>query len=451
MSQAVPAALPRDDTSRLGRALFYVQQQAMVSASDVVKAKLGTLIAAGKAMDLAVRLHGNRALNADLVEQFAMLAGISTLELHAVHLPMLKQADVIDYNMGPDGRVVGVTDFVGITAPLLRQALSVLTTMNPRPVERAVLHCVEIASWAPLTQSQHLDQLARRGYSDEVSDEALKITIALGINKRVHSAALREDVVFNPNVWASSQEDIAKFLRGLPPGERDALLGMCQQAAARPGLALPAYSGFDPNVMTSAKKVGLIQAATVKSTAPGAVGAQTYLFSPVLEMVDDAYQTTEALHQRKLFVAHILYGVEKAQRQGGRIMSPLRLVEVLSERGFVGPASNISTDYHLLEARNIVHVRRQPGGRAYLDAVKKEVIEGGLAWLEAAAGAPVDAVSDAEQVLGNLRPPQTFASPEAERTALGDAGASDEITTSAVLELRALKEDAQRVVRFDFS
>ena len=80
MSQAVPAELPRDDTSRLGRALFYVQQQAMVSASDVVKAKLGTLIAAGRAMDLAVRLHGNRALNAKLVEQFAMLAGISTLE-----------------------------------------------------------------------------------------------------------------------------------------------------------------------------------------------------------------------------------------------------------------------------------------------------------------------------------------------------------------------------------
>jgi hypothetical protein len=363
---------------------------------------------------------------------------------------MLKQADVVDYTL-VDNRVAGLADFVGLSGPLLRQALRVLAAMGPQPVERAVLHSVEIASWAPLTRSQHLEQLVRREYDDATADEALKITLALGINKTVPSAALREDVVFNPNVWGSGQEDVARFLRGLPPGERDALLGMCEQASSRPGLALPNYRGFDAGVINSAKKVGLIQAATVKSTAAGGGAAQTYVFSPVLESIDDTYPTTEALHQRKLFVAHILYGVEKAQAGGGRIMTPLRLVEVLNDRGYVGPASNIATDYHLLEAQGIVGVRPTGGGRAYLDAVKPEIIEGGLAWLRAAAGGTVEDATDVDQILGNLRPPHAFTTPEGERAATGDLGVSDEITASAVLELRALRQEAQRVVRFDFS
>ena len=45
--------------------------------------------------------------------------------------------------------------------------------------------------------------------ADETADEALNITLALGVNKKVPSSALREDVVFNPNVWASGHEGVA--------------------------------------------------------------------------------------------------------------------------------------------------------------------------------------------------------------------------------------------------
>lgn len=423
-----------------------------MAASELIRAKIGTIIAAAKAMDFAVRIQGHAAaLTPKVVGQFALLAGISQVELLSLHLPMLKRADVVEYAVA-DGRLTFVEEFVGLSAPMLRQALKVLEAMNPQPVERAVLHCVEIASWAPLTRDQHLHQITSRGYDGETANEALKITLALRVNRKVRSQALREDVVFNPNVWSSGQEDVAKFLKGLPSGERDALLGMCEQAANRPGLALPRYAGFDPDIVSSAKKVGLIQTATVKSTAVGRAGAQTYVFSPVLETVDDGYKTTEALHQRKLFVAHILYGAEKAQPGLGTIQVPLRLVGALAGRGTVGPATNISTDYHLLEAQGIVNVRDAGGGRSYLDAVKPEVIEGGLGWLRAAAGAPAGMEDGtAEAVLGRLRPPHSFATPEAERAAVGDMDESDEITTSAVLELRELKKEAQRVVRFDFA
>lgn len=65
-------------------------------------------------------------------------------------------------------------------------------------------------------------------------------------------------------------------------------------------------------------------------------------------------------------------------------------------------------------------------------------------------GIPVGGGS-AESVLGQLRPPQSFATPEASRVDVGDLGESDEITTSAVFALRKLRQEAQRVVRFDFT
>jgi hypothetical protein len=107
----------------------------------------------------------------------------------------------------------------------------------------------------------------------------------------------------------------------------------------------------------------------------------------------------------------------------------------------------------LLEAHGIVAVRDAGNGRSYLDAVKTEIIEGGLAWLRAASGEGDNSApsGSAESLLGQLRPPQSFATPEASRADIGDLGESDEIASAAILELRKLRQEAQRVVRFDFN
>ncbi|PFG18448.1 hypothetical protein ATK74_3038 [Propionicimonas paludicola] len=446
-SVITPPPQPTND-ARLGRALFYVHKQLAAINEPVVKAKLGQLSAAADAMDFAVRLRGFGAgLSADMAIEFATLAGIGSHRLQHEVLPTLKRADLVDYSWGVDGRLASIEEFVGLSGRVIDQALRVLSEYNPTELEQAVLHSTEIASWAPLTRSQHADQISRRGYVDEVADAALALTLASGINCKVLSAALGEDVVYNPNVWGGGAQavDIAGFLRSLPSGERDSLLGMCELASARPGLALNSYGAFDSSILKSARKVGLLQAVTVKSSAAGA-SPQTYVFSPIQESQDDRLLTTEALHQRKLFVAHILYGHEKAATSMGRIQSPTVLVNALVNRGSVGPATNISTDYHLLEAHGIVSVRSGSGGRAYLDAVKTEIIEGGLAWLQASQSAD----SGVRGSLEPLRPPSNWKTPEADRAEIGDQREADEITGAAILKLREARQEAQRAARFDF-
>lgn len=433
---ASPAA-----TRRLGRAIVFVHEHDAGGIPQNVAVEIEAVLSAGRAMDFAARLKdfGSARLTHSVVTDFAKQAGIGQSALLQVVLPALKAADVVGY-VAVDGQISGLEEFVGVTGPLVTQAVKVMQALNPSPAELALLHSVEIASWAPLTESQHLQQLAKRGFDDATASHGYQLARAVGVNRRVLSQDLNEYVVFNPYVWGTKQITIAKFLRSLPSAEREVMLGICEQASDRPGLALPLLDG-SPQVVNSARKVGLLQAATVKSTA-GSASAQTYVFSPLLETEDDKLLTTEALHQRKQFVAHILFGHEKARAGGGRISDPVVLVRALVSRGQVGPATNIGTDYHLLEAQGIVTVDGPPGGRAFLRMVKPEIVTDALNWLERTTAGSAGG-SDSPKL---LRSPGTFVTPEQDRGALGDQGAADEVTRAMLLRLR---EEVQSATRQD--
>jgi len=441
-----PSTLGSDQ--RLGRALFYVHKQAPLVTDPVHKAKLGQLIAAGEAMDYVVKLkdHG-RLLTGKMAVEFAAHAGISQYRLFNEILPMLKRADLISYTVDLSGSgLASIEEYVGLSGRVIDQAMRVTEKFMPTDVEVAVLHSAELASWAPLAEAQHAEQIHRRGFSDLVVEEAVALTLAVGVNQRVRSADLNEFVIYNPNVWSAHHVGIASFLKSLPPVERDSLLGLCEQAVNRPGLVVGSYDTFSPAMVSSARKVGLVQAATVK-TSHGAVGQQTYVFSPIMESEDDKLQTTEVLHLRKLFVAHILYGHEKAVANRGRILDPTVLVRSLLTRGSVGPASNIASDYHLLEASGIVAVRASDDypDRAYLELVKREIVEGGLGWLQAVHGSS----SGGGAQLSELKPPTEWYSPEADRAHIPDHGAAKEIAESAILRLREARKEAASATRYD--
>ena len=433
------------DHNRLGRSVIFVHQQQGAAVPFVVRAQLEKLFLAGRAMDLAARLQGHSSeavsggLTPALAMSYAQLAGLGGLELQHTALPALKAANVIDYAV-TDGDLTFIEEYVGVTGTVIAQTLRVLEALQPTDTEWAVLHSVEVASWVPLTRAQHLEQITRRGFDSKLAEEGLTLALAAQVNREVPSPELREQVVFNPYVWGSKQVPIARFLRSLPSAERDALLGICSQAMDRPGLALPGMNG-NQQLITSARKAGLIQAATVKSTS--GVGPQTYVFSPLLESDDDQLVTTEALHQRKLFTAHILFGNEKAKAGGGRISLPTTLVAALLRNRVVGPVTNIATDYHLAEASGIVRVEVLENGRGLLHLVKDDIVRGSLEWLQASQGA----ASGADLILQPKRAsPGSFTTPEMDRQQLPNEAAANEVTVSAILRLR---EEAQHAARRD--
>jgi hypothetical protein len=135
------------------------------------------------------------------------------MDLVGKMLPALPAADVVGFAV-QDSSLVFIEEYVGVSAPLVTQAMRVLEALKPSAADLAVLHSVEIACWAPLTRYQHAESLVARGFGDEVVESAMKLGLGAGINHTVASAELNERVIDNPNVWgsASTGVDVATFL-----------------------------------------------------------------------------------------------------------------------------------------------------------------------------------------------------------------------------------------------
>lgn len=428
-----------DEAKRLGRAIVFVHQHDEKIQGPLVRAEVEILLLTGKAMDFAARLKGHYKLvilTHDLVLKYAQQAGIGGLELMSTVLPALKRAGLIDYGVDTQGRITQLDEFIGVSATVTEQTVMLLDSLSPSRADLAFLNSVEIGALAPLSQSDHLQEIVKRGFTNQEAEAALRLARAVGLNLNAPSAELNETVVYSPYVWGTKNLSLAKFLTNLPPGERDALLGMSQQVLATPGLHMSKLSAT-PSIIRSAQNAGLIQAATVQSST-GA--SSTYVFSPLFEADDNLCTTTEAFHLRKLFVAHILFGHENAAAGRGNIYSPAVLVNALINKGTVGPATNIGTDYHLLEAAGVVMVEPMPSGdRALLKLVKPEIAQSALEWIR-----KITDISGTEGIKLSQRP-SSFVKPEDGRTSDMD-GASREILVSAINELR---KETQRAARRD--
>jgi len=151
-------------------------------------------------MEYAVRLRGYKGeLTPALATELATQAGFPPYRLHQDVLPKLKAADLIDFQSRLDD--VGISyiqEFVGLSGRVIDQALRLVERYGPTPTERAVLHSVEVASWAPLTKTQHAELLSRRGFSERQAVEAIKLSLAAGVNMGVDSSELGEQVILTP-------------------------------------------------------------------------------------------------------------------------------------------------------------------------------------------------------------------------------------------------------------
>lgn len=439
MSAGQVSQTSQDDIKRLGRAVVFIHQHDQRITDPLIRAQVERLLLTGKAMDFAARIKGHQSLvplTQELVSKYASYAGLGMLELMNMVLPALKRAGIIDYTLATDGHISRLDEFVGVSATVTEQTVSLLQTLSPDRTDLAFLHSVEIGAIAPLAKSQHLQEVVKRGFSDVEAADALRLARAVGLNLEVPSAELNETVIFSPYVWGTRQISLAKFLADLPPNERDALLGMSEQVLASPGIHQSKLVAA-PSIIRSARSVGLIQAASVQS----ATGAEsTYVFSPLLEAEDNLCTTTEAFHQRKLFVAHILFGHEKALAGRGKIRDPSVLVKAMINRGRVGPATNIGTDYHLLEAAGVVAVD-DTEERPYLRLVKPEIAQAGLAWIERIT----DPSGTGDLKLKLDQQPSRFVKPEDGRGSDSE-GASREIMVASINELR---KEMQRAARRD--
>ncbi|WP_159393588.1 hypothetical protein [Streptomyces sp. TN58] len=195
-------------------------------------------------------------------------------------------------------------------------------------------------------------------------------------------------------------------------------------------------SGVSRATVKSARKVGLIQTGTVKSSASGVPLRQTYVFSPLVQTADDPSSTAEALHLRKLFTLAFSSGVRRPCWAGAGSM-----IRWCSFRSSSMPAPSALPP---ISALTVTFWKPLASCRLTNSPTvgPEEIVRDGLDWLKASVGSMPGGSSS----LKVENAPGLFVTPEEDRSKLTDDAASDEITTSAILELR---KEVQRAVRHE--
>jgi hypothetical protein len=270
------------------------------------------------------------------------------------------------------------------------------------------------------------------GFPDKVRIDALAALGDIGIVQRIQSSPSEEHIIYNVYVWGSGVVPFAHFLASLPTDERKILTSLSASVIHQPGISLSHFRDVDPSVISAARKVGFLDATRVVTRNRNEA---SFAFSPTLESsLPDT--STDVLHERKLFVAHILFGHRNAPPRYGRIDDPLALVRALLRNGAVGPTTAIDTDYLLLESHGIVKVIPSSiSRRSYLSLVKQDVVEESLPLLVAALGDTSETI--ASQSISALWLPGSFKGPEDDRRHIRaplEAGA--ELFSSVIKRLR---------------
>jgi hypothetical protein len=412
--------------AELGRTVLRTFQNLRQYPANEVTLVLDATRRAGAATDLALRLRCHGRLGFAQVREFARFSGLSELDLRAWCLEAMRDAELLDYAVAPDGRVTAVEEQVGLAQPVLEAAARLWEGFGPGDVERCALAAAGLAATAPLALSDHRALLEREGHALEHHGEALAALRAIQALRASPSPALDEDVVYSPYVWGQEAAGIAAFAHGLADDERARLLGLTRRAAARPGVPFDQLGG-DTRLLRGARKVGLIDGARVLT----ADEERGFAFPPHLERLVSGGQT-DATHERKLFVAHVLNGHYFGQRSTGRIEDPVALVQALLDRGTVGPTTAARTDYLLLESAGIVRARLTSGRRAYLELVKRDVARDALGLIALALS------EDGPPPTGDgVWLPAAYTVPERDRMRLPEvAGAEQEVVVSVVERLR---------------
>lgn len=154
-----------DDAKRLGRAVVFVHQHDAQIVSPQLRAEIEILLLTGRAMDFAARIKGHEqlvALTHELVHGYGKYAGLGGYELINTVLPKLKAADLIDYRLDNQGRIVAMEEFVGVSASVIEQTVA---------VQMALPDVVDHALTTPLESTQATTEAAGQSALFEPSDE----------------------------------------------------------------------------------------------------------------------------------------------------------------------------------------------------------------------------------------------------------------------------------------
>lgn len=360
------------------------------------------------------------------VQALATANGINPLELAGV-LARLAGLQLVDVQ-GDEVQVIGVT-----SASVLEHTATAFDTLGPSGIEVAALDLAEDASVRPVAQYEERVRLAdEHKLSATAMDDFFKSAEAIGFVDAESIEGSR--VYFNGNLFRRDVlQKTTRVLDTLTPEEARRLSEFEQELRAAGCVEFPvAKARLGDQLFSKVQSIGLIDLHGVENER----GKALFVTLPA---AFGKFFHDDALDLAKSLVACLTYGMIKSSSLRGRITMLPRLLGSLIAGREVGPADAIGRDYHALEYRGVVAIRREERGtRCFMRLLKRDV--GELA-LQVLSGGDAS-----HEVLPNLPSAAVnkYVRPEAERaaarTAIRKRDENDPTRAGTTNLLRALRE-----------
>lgn len=312
---------------------------------------------AGRAGLLGSALRGHDALD---VQSFVIIAGtegFSPIELKTIIYPWL-ESQMLCHITRADGEVLSIRSLILTYDQLLESVYALWESLDPHDVDRACLQAVSECNLLPMGRAELVQKLAHV-HGEKNATIALDLINAYKLLGKVERGLI-EPLYYSVNVWKNAISSAAQHLSLLNVTDKEVLLNMINQVKSYQGMpeALLAKFARDHNakhILDLAIQTGLFDR-TVIRTADGTERA--FLLTPHFYADVEADHGEDFCDRVKIFLDSIRNGQHFGHRATGKIGDPDRLLEVLLNRGWVGPASSIGTGYILPEKSGIVRVER---------------------------------------------------------------------------------------------
>jgi hypothetical protein len=394
------------------------------------KADLGQLEFAGHVLEMAIRVRGSGVSSPERVIALGLDAGIAKRALLKEILPALEALSLVELERDATGAVRSVSEQVPPLEQLLDRADDILNVAMPEPLERMVMIVLRETTLMPITQNTALEACTSLG-PEELALRAIEDLQSLHLCSLQHSAD-GEKVLFNPNVWAVDRDHSRAAIRAEDGVVRTALSGLLEEVASTAGLPEESVTSTDQKWIDYAVSQGLLLRSLV-TTATGE--ERSFLFSPHMgrSTFDAPTGADPSGHVRQL-IGSMVFANRYASNQ---LFAPTRFLRRLIQNGEAGDATNIGTDYSMLETSGIVSVER---ANRYFKFVllQADVAEQALTYLE-------DTDSNGTAA-GRLRGQRRYLQPEVERARRLVQPAKDALPSAGAAEniLAALRQEMGR-------
>lgn len=332
-------------------------------------------ILAGQCARMMARVRGMEIIdNLPTLSAMATSVGILPTQLRMVILPTLEHCGVINIKKDGSGKIHRIEEHVPTEDEILKITYDVWEGTGANEVEKASIFNLDQCSIIPRTEEEIKKSLEKEGFKKQDAEIALELQASFQILKK--SAAEPSALIYSPYVWGENAKSIVGFVSHLDKSSKEAVEQLLRSISLNQGVPLDLLQGFPADLFTASRKTGLVDVCQVTTKTGIEKG---FAFTPRMwgslggeALIPDTYDDV------KLFLSSIGFGQHYSNVS--KIKYPVELVEALINKGQVGPATAIGTDFLLLEKQGIVKVVKDSSlpGRYNMYLAKEDVAKTAL-------------------------------------------------------------------------